>query len=128
SVYAQKVALRLRKQGSLAKSLIVAASTSYYDKANPSHSIYQQVRLPIHSNDPLILVKAAKETLLSKAIPGRRYNRVTVILNDLIPAGNQPMLPLFDTVGSLRDVGNLLDRINNKHGDIVGVGMAGFRK
>lgn len=128
SVYAQKVALRLRKQGSLTKTIAVAASTSFYDKTNPAHNIYKQVRLPVPTDDPLLIVKAAKTALMKEIIPGRRYNRVTIILYDLSPAGNQPMLEIFDTVGSMRDVGTLLDRINRKPGHMVGVGMAGFKQ
>ncbi|UTX54609.1 Y-family DNA polymerase [Leucobacter aridicollis] len=129
AMYAQRVGQRLRKQGSLAGMMQVWAATGWADEGTPPHSTSVTVRLPAPTDDPIELARAAAfilPKLFPKELPGVRYARLGVVLNDLRPAASTPMLDLFSADD--RELGATLDGITQKLGrDAIGVGVGGLK-
>lgn len=127
SIYAQQASRRLRKQGSVAKQLQVFAATSMHSP-RPYVSHYRSVRLHVPADDPITLTKAAIAALEQELVDGAWYVRAGIVLTDITPKGSHAMLEPFVPAFEQRNLGQLLDRVNSRHGrGAVGVGMAGLK-
>lgn len=128
-IYAQRVGVRLRKQGSVTGVLKAWAATGWADEGTPPHSAGVSVPFVTATSDPIMLARAAAHLipflfLFPEHLPGVRCARVGVILIDLKPGTGVPMLELFERAGP--KLGDTLDRINHKLGrHLVGVGLGG---
>lgn len=126
SIYAQQASGRLRRQGSVAKTMTVFASTSPFGQQH--HSPVATVTFPEPTDNPLLIAKAAIAVLPPRMIPGYRYVRAGVMLTGLQPVAVQPMLDLFEPSPKARELGATLDRITRKAGPgSIGIGLAGLR-
>lgn len=127
SIYAQQASRRLRKQGSMAKQLQVFAATSMHSqRLYVSH--HRSVRLPVPADDPITLAKVAIAALEHELVDGAWYVRAGIVLIDLIPKASHAVLEPFVPAFEQRDLGQLLDRVNLRHGrGALGVGMAGLK-
>jgi DNA polymerase V len=127
SVYTQRAANRLRKQGSVAKTMSVFAATSYFADA-AFESVGAEVVFAVPTDDPVRMVKGAIGGLLPKIREGARYARAGVMLSGLETKGAQSVLETFETVHEQADLGELLDAVTRRHGaGSVGIGLAGIR-
>lgn len=137
SIYAQKVSTRLRKQGQVAGVVSAGASTAWHTEG-PRHTPYVSCGMPVESDDPIGIGKAAG-TLLPHLIDGTRYVRACVILTGLRPQTAATPLALFQPAATPlalfqpeyegRRIGDTLDRITAKLGpDAIGVGLGGMQK
>lgn len=127
SVYAQQAAIRLRRQGSLAKTLTVFASTSSFSQGEQHHPVLA-LNLEHPTDDPLVLAKAAIAALPPRLVPGLRYVRAGVMLTNLSPRAAHPYLDLFEPPEWGRDLGATLDKITKKAGvGSIGIGLAGLK-
>lgn len=130
SLYTQRVSARLRAQGSLTSHLSAWAMTGWADEGTVGHSAQASVGLPVPTDDPITLTKAAR-ALLPKLFPvrGIRYARAGVVLTDLRQADGVQPLALFRPEFEGRGVGQALDRINQKFATTaVGVGLGGMKQ
>lgn len=127
SIYAQKVSTRLRKQQQVARTISAWAMTGHHNEAG-WHSAHAAATLPTHTNEPILIAKAAK-ALLPKIRPGTRYARAGVVLTDLSPETNLAPLDLFVPEFEGRRIGVTLDAINDRVGPhAIGVGRGGLQK
>lgn len=126
SIYAQKIGTRLRKQGYVAQSMTVWATTSYYHERGHSPQITLRFKYP--TDDPITIARAAK-ALLRKLVPGTHYAKAGLTLFDLSQKGSQPYLPLFRNPDEQHNIGELLDQIEAKTGEgSIGIGLGGLKK
>lgn len=126
SVYAQKVSTRLRKQGQVAGVVSAWASTAYHADG-PRHTPYVSSGMPVETDDPIGIAKAAG-ALLPHLRPGTRYVRACVILTGLRPHTFSTPLDLFQPEFEGRRIGSTLDAITGKLGPhAIGVGLGGMR-
>ncbi|MGB3413304.1 MAG: DUF4113 domain-containing protein, partial [Microbacteriaceae bacterium] len=126
SIYAQKVSTRLRKQGSVAQAVTAWASTSHFNQDQRHHpSITVSLEYP--SDEPITIAKASME-LLPILISGTRYARAGVVMHELTPKESHAYLPLFQPLYENRNLGETLDRIQEKTGaGSIGIGLGGFK-
>ncbi|UWX87166.1 Y-family DNA polymerase (plasmid) [Arthrobacter sp. zg-Y1110] len=126
SVYAQKAAVRLAKENQLTRILTVFAGTSHFnDKESSFPSAAAHLEVP--TADPVVLTKAAVETMDAQMTEGIRYARAGVMLTDLSPAGAQPVFEEFVTTHEKRRIGELLGKVTDKYGSAsIGLGLAGM--
>lgn len=121
--FAQRVARRLRKDGSEASILTAFATTSPH-RPGPDHFPSRVVRLHVPTDEPARLIEAAKGALLPELVEGMPYIRAGVVCTDLAPAGAVPALP--GIVPETPRVGQLLDSINARFGtDTIALGTTG---
>lgn len=126
SVYAQQVALRLRRHGLVAQALSAWAGTAWFaDSAR--HFPSAVVRLPGPTDDPSTLIRAA-QALAPQVIEGTRYARAGVMLTDLSPAGSHAFLEPFAPPSDTRGVGEAIDQVNSKYKGKLGLGLAGLKQ
>ena len=126
SIYAQKAAVRLAKEGQVARILNVFAGTSHFndrESSFPSASVH----LEVPTADPVIFTRAATQAMESRMVEGIHYARAGVMLTDLSPAGAQPVFDAFVTVHEKRAIGELLGKVTDKYGPTaIGLGLAGL--
>ncbi|PPG77471.1 DNA polymerase V subunit UmuC [Rathayibacter rathayi] len=127
SVYAQRVAQRLRKQGSVAKTASIFVGTSPHADA-PYISAAASVAFPTPTDDPIAMTRAAIGAIAGRLEPGARYVRAGIILNGISPRGSSTPLELFEADYDRRDLGPTLDEITKRHGTgTIGLGLGGIR-
>ncbi|MDN3480592.1 Y-family DNA polymerase [Arthrobacter sp. APC 3897] len=126
SLYAQKAAIRLAREGQLAGVMTVFASTSRFsgtDASSPSAT----VRLQRPTADPLMLTRAAIDAMDPRMVEGARYAKAGIMLTGLSPAGAEPVFDLFDAGPEQKDIGPLLAKVTDKYGAAsIGLGLAGM--
>ena len=126
SLYAQKAAIRLAKEGQLAGVMTVFASTSRFSGTEAS-SPSATVRLQRPTADPMVLTRAAITAMDSQVVEGARYAKAGIMLTGLSPAGAEPVFDLFDSGPEQKDIGPLLARVTDKYGAAaIGLGLAGI--
>lgn len=127
SVYAQRATARLRSQRSHAGLVTAWAATSYHAENYTSASA--NATLPVPTDDPITISRAAVQALAPRLTRGARYVRAAVILSDLKPSTTVTPLTLFEPPGAERLIGDLLDQVQKRHGDhSIGVGLAGLAR
>lgn len=126
SLYAQQAAVRLAKDGQLARIMTVFAGTSAFNQhASSFPSI--TVKMPTPTADPVLLAKAAIAAMENELVEGIPYAKAGVILTDLSPADAQPTFDEFVTVHEQRRIGELMGQVKDKYGSTsIGLGRAGM--
>lgn len=128
SVYAQRVSQRLRKQGSVAKTMTLFAGTSPYSEA-PYRSASAAASFAQATDDPITISKTAIAALRPRLEHGARYVRAGVVLTGISPKESHAYLELFRPDYDTRQLGETLDAVTRRHGaNAVGLGLAGLRK
>lgn len=128
SVYAQRVSQRLRKQGSVAKTMTLFAGTSPYAES-PYRSAAAAATFAQATDDPITISKTAIAALRPRLEHGARYVRAGVVLTGITPKTSHAYLELFQPDYDTRQLGETLDAITRRHGAAaVGLGLAGIRK
>lgn len=128
AVYAQKASRRLRRQGSVAGAMTVFALTNRFANETRRHAAYVSGRLPTPTDDPATIGATAHRLLSSRARDGYDYAKTGIVLYDLSEKGVQPMLDCFVPPTEQREIGSLLDSIEDKFGgNVVGLGQAGMK-
>jgi DNA polymerase V len=133
AVYGQRASGRLRKQGSVTKSMTCFASTSQF-AGEPYQSAVAAVSFLTATDDPVQMVKAAIGALEPHLIPGVKYVRAGLMLSGITPKDAHAYLPMFTPlheqreIGSVIDVIDVIDVIAKRHGTgSVGLGLAGLK-
>ena len=128
SVYTQRAAARLRKQGSLTRMMRCFAATSPFadTAAHTSHVV--SVAFPEPTDDASTLYRAAVSALGPQLEVGKRYVRAGVTLMELTPRDEHASLDIFDDAVAPPAYGAVLDEIAGRFGeDTLGLGIAGLR-
>ncbi|GAA0962521.1 Y-family DNA polymerase [Frigoribacterium faeni] len=129
SVYTQRAAARLRKQGSLTRMMRCFAATSPFSDsaAHTNHTV--SVAFPEPTDDAATLYRAAIAALGPQLESGRLYVRAGVTLMELTPRDEHASLDVFDEGdGAPPAHGAVLDLIAGKFGEeALGLGVAGLR-
>lgn len=127
SVYAQRSVAKLRKQGSVAKTMSCFASSSPFAD-QPYVSAHEGVEFPMPTDDPVEVVKAATAALLPRIRDGVKYVRAGVMLTGITPRGSGAPLEMFVPVHDRKGVGVLIDRVGKRYGsENIGLGLAGVK-
>jgi DNA polymerase V len=127
SIYVQRAAARLRKQGSVAKSMTVWAATSPYADG-PSVSPTAGVAFEMPTDDPVTMVRHAIAALIPRVPDGPKYVRAGVMLSHITARGSAAALDVFVPVSESRELGKLVDHIGRKYGTAnIGLGLAGVK-
>ncbi len=131
SIYAQKAASRLAREGRYATLLTVTAGTSRFAQGEASFPS-AQVRLPRPTRDPILLSKLAIAAMGDLMQPGTDYVRGGVILSGLSDSPGEKQLDLFD-MGDEHDeteqknVSSVVQDISARFGaKSIGLGPAGL--
>ncbi|MDO5672460.1 MAG: Y-family DNA polymerase [Actinomycetaceae bacterium] len=126
-IYVQRASKRLRAAKQLASQITVWAATSWADTGS-AHAPSFTVNLPIPSDDPIVLGRAA-QGLIEHIKPGMRYARAGVVLSSLSPKRGQTAMPLFGPEGEDQGIGRTIDAITSKYGEgVVGIGRGGMKQ
>jgi DNA polymerase V len=127
SIYAQRAAGRLRKQGSVAKTMMCFASTSPFADA-PFVSANAAVAFALPTDDPVEMVRQAIAALMPKIQEGPKYVRAGVMLSGIGTRGADTPLEVFVPLSEQRELGKLLDDVGRKYGSAnLGLGLAGLK-
>ncbi|WAC50413.1 Y-family DNA polymerase [Frigoribacterium sp. SL97] len=127
SVYAQQAAGKLRKQGSIAKSMTCFASTSPFND-QPYESASGGASFPVPTDDPVEMVKAAIAVLRPRLREGAHYVRAGVLLTGITPKVSDAPLEAFVPLHDRRGLGKLVDDVGRRYGSgNIGLGLAGIR-
>ncbi|WP_158041162.1 hypothetical protein [Kocuria sp. CNJ-770] len=111
--FAQRASHRLRKEGEVTGRITVFATTSPH-RAGPTHNVSAHVRLGVPTNEPTLLMAAARAALVPKLVHRMSYMRAGFLCTDLTPEGAVPVLP-----GVLEQpvpIGELIDAVNRRFG------------
>ncbi|MEH0110655.1 DUF4113 domain-containing protein [Tersicoccus sp. MR15.9] len=128
-LYAQSAAARLAKEGQVAKIMTVFASTSRFRDDVVSSIVSATVRMPNPTADPVLLSRAAIETIRARVVNGAPYVKAGVMLTGLEPAGAAPVFDQFISVHEQRDIGRVLADVNARFGaHTLGLGRAGMTR
>jgi DNA polymerase V len=114
--YVTKVAQKLRKQKSLAQSLMIFIMTNKYAEG-PQYVNYKIIKLPTPSNNSFELIHYAVIALKKLYRKGYRYKKSGVIVSDVIPeTGKQADLWAKENKKKLDKLTQVIDEINSKAG------------
>lgn len=133
SIYAQKAASRLAREGRYAALLTVTAGTSRFARGEASFPS-AQVRLPRPTRDPILLSKLAIAAMHDLMQPGIDYVRGGVILSGLSDSPGEQQLDLFGqstdpAAEEQENVSSVVQDISVRFGaKSIGLGHAGMAK
>lgn len=133
SIYAQKAASRLAREGRYAALLTVTAGTSRFARGEASFPS-AQVRLPRSTRDPILLSKLAIAAMRDLMQPGIDYVRGGVILSGLSDSPGEQQLDLFGqstdpAAEEQENVSSVVQDISVRFGaKSIGLGHAGMAK
>ena len=130
SNFASRCAMKLRKQKSCAKMILVYIHTNEHRKDLAQYAKCRVMELPVATSSTFELCSYAKAALKSIFVQGYHYKKAGVILNHIIPE-NAVQTSLFDTVDRDKQTGALksLDALNSRYGkDTVRLGSQGYSK
>ena len=131
SIYAQKAAARLAKEGRYASLLTVMAGTSRFAQGEASFPS-TQVRLPKPTRDPILLTRLAVAAMNGLMHTGVDYVRGGVILSGLSDSPGEAQLDLFGQGGNDPEhepvnVSGVVQDISARFGaKAIGLGRAGI--
>lgn len=131
SIYAQKAAGRLAREGRYASLLTVTAGTSRFAKGEASFPT-TQVRLERPTRDPILLTRIAIAAMNGLMQPGLDYVRGGVILSGLSDSPGEQQLDLFGEsvdpeARESINVSEVVQNISAKFGaQSIGLGRAGI--
>ena len=114
--YVSKVGEKLRKQKSLAQSLLIFIMTNKFAKG-PQYVNYKIVQLPVPTNQTPELIHYAVVALKQLYKKGYKYKKSGVIVSDIIPADNL-QTALWDDINRDKDkkLLEIIDNINRNAG------------
>lgn len=122
--YADTISRRLRAKKLQAQSIVVSASTSYYNTEH-KHNPYVTVSFFEPTHDTAVII-AATEKILPFLQPGIRYARATLTLLGLVPRNSKQTLWAEERSSS--DIGTVVDAIAQRYGrKAIGYGYNGMR-
>ncbi|OQX75064.1 MAG: hypothetical protein B6D61_11095 [Bacteroidetes bacterium 4484_249] len=114
--YVSKVAIKLRKQKSLAQSLLIFIMTNKYAKG-PKYVNYKIIKLPVPSHQTTDLIHYAVIALKKLYKKGYKYKKAGVIVSDVIPADSrQTALWQEPETEKNKKLIEIIDKINEKAG------------
>jgi DNA polymerase V len=114
AAYAARAGEKLRAEGLEACQLAVFAHTNPHN-GDPWHSANRSARIEPTSDTRALIAEAIR--LLEPAFrPGYRYAKAGIILNDLVPGGEQQRLFATRNPQASAKTMAVLDRINAQHG------------
>jgi len=125
--YASQCAYKLRKQKSIAASLMVFVSTNWFNKNLPQYHNSKHIKLPVPSGSTTEIVRFARIALESIYRKGYQYKKAGVIITELTQAGNYQgnlfYQPDFEKQDRLMKT---IDKINDNAGrDMIKIAAAG---
>jgi len=114
--YVSKVAVKLRRQKSLAQSLLIFIMTNKYAKG-PKYVNYKIVNLPVASNQTRELIHYALIALKQLYRNGYLYKKSGIVVSEIIPEGVE-QTGLWDDKNreKNRKLMEVIDKINKKAG------------
>ncbi len=114
--FASMACEKMRKQGSVAKGFYVFLQTGLHGEISGIYKNYFYVKLPYATDDTRLIIKLAKSHLQKIFKTGYRYQKVGIILCELIDA-EQMQLDVFNTQQPQNEkLMQLMDEINQKLG------------
>jgi len=127
SVYTQRAAARLRRQGSLARTMTCFAATSAFAAtAHTRHTV--SVAFPEATDDAGEMHRAAVAALGPQLEPGKQYVRAGVTLGELAPRAEHATLDVFGTAPARAHTGGVVDVVTGRFGETsLGLGFAGIK-
>jgi DNA polymerase V len=128
--YAERAAVKLRRQNLACASLQVFVMTNRFKASETQYSAAKTIALPVATADSAKLVRAALIALEALWRPNLRYKKAGVILLDLVPATNvqgdlwqQPDNPKSKTLMQV------VDRLNEEFGrDTISMAASGRKR
>ncbi|MEO5998862.1 MAG: Y-family DNA polymerase [Chitinophagaceae bacterium] len=130
SNYASTVSLKLRKQHCCAKQMHVFIQTNPFKTDEKQYFRSVDMQLPVATNSANELIQHALRGLDIIFLPGFKYLKAGVIVNDIIPE-DQLQIGMFDTVDRDRNkiVMTTLDSVNKSFGrDLLRFAIQGYEK
>jgi DNA polymerase V len=114
--YVSNVALKLRKQKSLAQSLLIFVMTNKYAKG-PKYVNYKIIRLPVATNQTRDLIHYSLIALKLLYKKGYLYKKSGIVLSEIIPEGGLQS-GLWDDINNIKNkkLMEVIDKINKKAG------------
>ena len=113
--YAERAAEKLRSERQYCRHIAVFVKTSPFAVKEPYYGNMASESLPFPSRDSRDIIAAAVRALGHIWVPGHRYAKAGVMLNDFTPAGGS-QLSLFDDVqprANSEALMNVVDGINH---------------
>jgi len=126
--YSAICAMKLRKENSLATSLLVFIKTNPFKDLNHQHNVCQKAVFDIPTNDSMDIAKQSLKLLKRMYKQGFSYKKAGVIVGDIVPDNNR-QLSLFDqrNIFKKQRVMKALDQINTRMGrNKVRLAIQGF--
>ena len=126
--YASTCALKLRKQKSLAASILVFIKTNPFKNSQNQYNPYQKVILDVPLNDSMEITKQALMALKKIYKKGFSYKKAGVIVGDIVPDSSK-QLSLFNNKDPFKSTNVMcaVDYINEKMGrNKVRLAVQGF--
>lgn len=115
--YVAKACQKMRNQDSQANGIYIFIQTNRFSNKGRKYKNGFEKKFVTPTSDTSIIIKAAKECLDNIYLSGYRYNKVGVMLLDLIPDDqNQSDLFAIGDSEKRRNVMKAIDKINNKFG------------
>jgi len=115
--YVGEVAEKLRRQGRVAGRLTVLVETNPFRGDDPQYTRQTTLRLPVATDDTLVLSGYARFGFEQIFRPGFRYKKVGVWVSDLtLPAAVQQHLFDPDPGPRRRKLMGVMDAVNQHHG------------
>ena len=114
--YVSKVGQKLRKQKSLANSILIFIMTNKF-AAGPQYVNYKIIQLPVPTNQTTELIHYAVIALKKLFKKGYSYKKSGVIVSDVVPAKSE-QTNLWDEVNREKNkkLLKVIDKINSKTG------------
>lgn len=126
--YAAMCAMKLRKENSLATSLLVFIKTNPFKDLNHQYNVSEKVIFDVPTNDSMDIAKQSLKLLKKMYKQGFSYKKAGVIVGDIVPDDNR-QLSLFDqrNIFKKQRVMKALDQINATMGrNKVRLAIQGF--
>ena len=117
SSYASTCAMKLRKEKSLASSILVFIKTNPFKDSGQQYNPCQKVTLDVPVSDSMEITKQALMALKNIYKKGFSYKKAGVIVGDIVPE-NSKQLSLFSNKDSfkVKSIMCAVDHINQKMG------------
>lgn len=126
AVYAQRGAAKLSADGLRAATMTVTAGTSRFAGGEGSFPS-SIVRFRNPTQDPIVIIKAAVETIRNIAVPGASYLRAGVIFHGLDPVTGPETFDVFGPEKTGPNVGGVLGEVRSRFGNTaIGIGVGGL--
>ena len=129
SVYAQKAAHRLKRQGSLCGAVSIFCATGHrrHSRSTSSHA-WNTCILDSPTDNPITISQVACETARTVVDPDACYARAGITLHKLVSKSSYNLLDADTPLKDTEKLGNTLDLITGRFGPMsAGIGYGGIR-